>query len=77
MHSDQARASVFAKRYCDAKMMAAGKDSVDLLEMLPFVRDPSKHDSFGVTKDWKAAVGQVPRDLEKADFERWLWRENV
>ena len=77
MHSDQARARVFAKKYCDAKKMAAGKDSLDLLEMLPYVKKPASHESFGSTDQWKSAVGDMPKGVTPDEFRRWLWRENV
>lgn len=77
MHGDQARASTWARRYCEEKRRSAGRDSVDLLEMMPFVRDPAKHDSFGSTEEWKTGAEDVPKELGKANFEKWLWRENV
>jgi hypothetical protein len=77
MHSDEARASAFAKRYCDLKTEAEGPDSADVLEMLPFVKKPSAHGSFGSTKDWKSLVNDVPKDVNAEIFEKWLWRENV
>jgi hypothetical protein len=77
MHGDLARASVWAKKYCEEKKRSAGRDSVDLLEMMPFVKDPAKHGSFGSTKNWKTGVKDVPKDLDKEAFEKWLWRENV
>ena len=76
MHGDQARASVFAKKYCVQKSIAEGSDSVDVLEMLPFVKDPSKHGSYGSTKDWMSSVNDAPKDLDAENFEKWLFREN-
>ncbi|TVY17602.1 SET domain-containing protein 5 [Lachnellula arida] len=75
MHGDQARASVWARRYCEEKKRSAGRDSIDLLEMMPFVKNPSKHDSFGSTNNWKTGVKDVPKDLDKEAFEEWLWRD--
>jgi len=77
MHGDLARASVWARRYCEEKKRSAGRDSIDLLEMMPFVRDPSKHSSSGSTRDWKTEVKAVPKDLDKEAFEKWLWREDA
>jgi hypothetical protein len=76
MHGDQARASAFARKYCEEKRVAEGPDSVNVLEMMPFVEDPSKDGSFGSTNDWKSSVSDIPKDLDAASFERWLWRED-
>jgi hypothetical protein len=77
MHSDLARARVFAKQYCSAKKMAAGDDSIEYLEIKPFVKNPQKHDSFGSTEQWKTSAGSVPKGLGRRAFERWLWREDA
>ncbi|KAE8446804.1 hypothetical protein EG329_011581 [Mollisiaceae sp. DMI_Dod_QoI] len=77
MHSDLARARCFAKYYCDSKKIAEGKDSLNVFEMLPHVKSPQKHSSFGSTGNWKAAAGDVPKGLKASEFAKWLWRENV
>jgi hypothetical protein len=77
MHGDLARARVFARQYCSAKKMAAGDDCIAYLEMKPFVKNPQKHDSFGVTEKWKTRAESVPKGLGRIEFERWLWREEA
>jgi hypothetical protein len=77
MHSDLARARCFAKYHCDSKKMAEGKDSVNVLEMMPFVKNPQKHESFGSTGKWKTSASEVPKGLKANEFSKWLWRENV
>ncbi|TVY68677.1 SET domain-containing protein [Lachnellula suecica] len=77
MHGDQARASVWARKYCEQKKTSAGRDSIDLLETMPFVKDPSKHGSFGSTQDWKTEKKAVPKDLDNEAYEKWLWRETA
>lgn len=74
-HSDEARAATFLGRYVDAKKISSGSDGSDVLEMEPFVKEPKKHDSFGLKATWKTSVGQVPAGLSEVDFEKWLWRE--
>ena len=74
-HSDEARASVFLGRYCDVKRISAGVDGTDVSEMEGFVGRPRSHDSFGLRSGWKSEVGDVPRELGEAEFEKWLWRE--
>jgi hypothetical protein len=77
MHGDLARARVFAKQYCSAKKMAAGEDCISLLEMKPFLKNPKRHESWGVTEEWKTGVNDVPKGLGRRVFERWLWREEA
>lgn len=77
MHSDLARARCFAKYYTDSKKIAEGKDSINVLEMLSYVKNPQKHDSFGSTDMWKTAASDVPKGLKANEFVKWLWRENL
>jgi hypothetical protein len=77
IHGDQARASAFAMQYWSQKRRIEGPDSADAAEMQPYVKDPSKHTSFGSTKDWKTSVDEVPENIDMESFDKWLWRENV
>ncbi len=77
LHSDLARARCFAKYYVDAKKMAEGKDSMNVMEMEPFVKSPQKHQSYGSTEKWKTSAKDVPKGLKAKEFARWLWRESV
>ena len=77
MHADQARASVFAQRYCEEKRLSEGEESDDVEEMEPFVKEPRKHGSFGSTKRWETSVKQIPRTFHPEKFEKWLWREEL
>ncbi len=78
LHSDLARARCFVKYYCDAKQMAEGKDSINVLEERRYIKDPRKHGSFGGEKGiWRTDTKDVPRGLGRKDFARWLWREDV
>lgn len=47
------------------------------LEMMFLIKDPSKHGSFGLTKDWKTSVNNVPKGLDGESFDKWLWKKNV
>ncbi|KAH8589278.1 hypothetical protein B0O99DRAFT_637256 [Bisporella sp. PMI_857] len=77
MHGDQARASVFAKRYVDLKHISEGGDSANAEEVLPYVTEPNKHNNFGTTKKWESKVKDVPMGLREEGFEKWLWREGI
>ncbi|RDI85360.1 hypothetical protein Vi05172_g4826 [Venturia inaequalis] len=74
LHSDQARARVFAKRCAETRAVCEGNDSADVVEMLAYSEKPSSHDSFGGSTKWKQAADAVPKDLASDKFEEWLWR---
>lgn len=76
MHSDLARARCFAKYFCDAKQMAEGSESENVLEMKPFVKNPARHSSYGSTHKWKTTITDVPKGLKPKEFAKWLWRES-
>jgi hypothetical protein len=75
IHSDGARAAWWAKKYCEAKLVSAGKDSVDRLEMKPYAKRPQKHNCYGVDKIWKTKLEEFPKERSGPDFEKWLWRQ--
>ncbi|KAH6711984.1 hypothetical protein BKA61DRAFT_609385 [Leptodontidium sp. MPI-SDFR-AT-0119] len=77
MHGDLARARCFAKYYSDAKKMAEGPASMNVLEMRPYVKNPQKHDSFGSTDKWATKASDVPKGLKPSAFKKWLWREEI
>lgn len=74
MHSDQARARVFARRCAETRAVCEGDDSADVVEMMAYSDKPSNHDSFGGSTKWKKAVDAVPKDLASDKFEEWLWK---
>ncbi|KAI6841288.1 hypothetical protein KC340_g2528 [Hortaea werneckii] len=74
MHSDQARVCVFAQRSRDARILCEGKDSSEAAALEKLVSKPSDFENFGVTKNWKSTLGEVPKDVGDVDFEQWLWR---
>lgn len=74
-HGDLARASVFARKYRERKVLGEGEDSAGAEEALVFMRDPRKDDSYGGSQRWRSGVEDVPKDLNEVDFEKWLWRE--
>ncbi|KAG4432537.1 hypothetical protein IFR05_011972 [Cadophora sp. M221] len=77
MHSDIARARCFAKYYSDAKKMAEGPDSINVLEMKGYIKNPRKHESFGSTEKWATKASDVPTGLKISEFKQWLWREKI
>jgi hypothetical protein len=77
MHGDEARASEFARMYCQLKTLSEGPDSGNLEDVLPFVSDPKSQRNYGELMDWKSDVEDVPRGLDEEAFEKWLWREDA
>lgn len=45
LHGDLARARCFAKYYLEAKKMAEGEESLNVLEIKQYIKSPEKHDS--------------------------------
>lgn len=77
MHGDEARASEFARKYCELKTLSEGPESTEVKETVRFVEKPSEQTNFGETADWKSSVADVPTGLDEESFEKWLWRENL
>ncbi|PQE21682.1 SET domain-containing 5 protein [Rutstroemia sp. NJR-2017a WRK4] len=75
-HGDLARASEFAKKYRERKILGEGEDSKDAIEALVFIKDPKKHESCGGSQKWKSRVSDIPRGKNDDEFEKWLWRED-
>ncbi|KAI9745868.1 MAG: hypothetical protein M1818_000549 [Claussenomyces sp. TS43310] len=75
MHSDQARARVFAHRSREARVLCEGEDSPEATLMMALALKPSSHENFGATAKWKTKVDKEPKDLGADLFEKWLWRE--
>ncbi|PQE10867.1 SET domain-containing 5 protein [Rutstroemia sp. NJR-2017a BBW] len=75
-HGDLARASEFAKKYRERKILGEGEDSKDAIEALAFIKDPKKHESCGGSQKWKSKVSDVPKGKNDDEIEKWLWRED-
>lgn len=74
-HGDQARASVFADRAYKLRVLGEGEDSPETRRMHNLARKPSEHRAFGLcSRRWKTTKEMVPKGLDKAEFEKWLFR---
>jgi hypothetical protein len=73
-HADQARASVFAERAYQARLICEGEDSPGTARMKVFMQDPEQHPSFGESERWRTAKSAVPHGIHEVLFEKWLWR---
>ncbi|KAM3073601.1 hypothetical protein ACMFMF_006804 [Clarireedia jacksonii] len=75
-HGDLARASEFAKKFRERKILGEGEDSQGAIEALVYIKDPKKHESCGSSQKWKSKVSDIPKNKDGDEFEKWLWREN-
>ncbi|KAB8291548.1 hypothetical protein EYC80_006349 [Monilinia laxa] len=73
-HGDLARASAFARKYRERKVLGEGEDSEGAQEAAVMMKDPKKDDSYGGSQKWKSRVQDIPQDLSEEEFEKWLWR---
>ncbi len=74
-HGDQARASVFAERGYKSRVICEGEDSPETRTVKNLWKNPAGHRNFGASTRWKTAKGLVPKGLDIAAFEKWLWRQ--
>lgn len=75
-HGDQARASVFAERAYQSRVICEGEDSPETREIKHLMENPAVHRNFGASNRWKLAKKLVPKGLNTtSEFEKWLWRQ--
>lgn len=72
-HSDEARASVFAKRAAEARIICEGK-SREVENLQSLAENPARFEGFGKTKKLKTRRDDVPTGVSQEKFDRWLWR---
>lgn len=76
VHGDQARASVFADKAHGARVCCEGEDSPETERMRELAAKPAGHMSCGMLSlKWKTTRKMVPKGLDEAQFEAWLFRE--
>lgn len=73
-NGDLARGQIFAERAVAGWRTALGADSVEVIEHGTLVRNPSKHELYGLSMKWRTTVDEAPRGLDPSDFEDWLWK---
>ncbi|KUJ17999.1 uncharacterized protein LY89DRAFT_696453 [Mollisia scopiformis] len=75
-HGDQARASIFADRAYQARVICEGEDSPETLRVKSLALKPAVHSSFeAYSRKWKSARDSVPKALDTVDFDKWLFRQ--
>lgn len=73
MHSDQARASVFAQRARELRLICEGEESVEAENLERLAKDPKRFENFGLTLKWRSDL----KGLQSTVDEDWLWRKRV
>jgi len=76
-HGDIARAIVFAERATSGRVILEGSDSPEVQRLERFAKNPSQHMAYGMSNKWRTVRDDIPKDLDKDDFERWLWRKET
>ncbi|KAM0203074.1 hypothetical protein ACHAPI_001246 [Fusarium lateritium] len=73
-HQDLARAMVFAQRSLEIEIMLEGSDSPKAEQLQSLVDDVEQYHFDVSSSRWKSTATDVPKGLDKPDFENWLWR---
>ncbi|KAF4999572.1 hypothetical protein FGRMN_2320 [Fusarium graminum] len=74
-HQDLARAKVIAEQSLEIWSVFEGPDSPKAQQLQSLLDNPDQYYFAAVSGRWRTAVEDIPKDLGKADFESWLWRE--
>ena len=75
MHGDRARASMFASRARETRVICEGAKSTEAERLHLLAQDPTKYENAGVTSKWKTTVTEIPDETDT--FESWLWRQRA
>ncbi|KAF2008485.1 hypothetical protein BU24DRAFT_437867 [Aaosphaeria arxii CBS 175.79] len=74
-HGDQARASVFAKRAYESRVLCEGEDSPEAQRVRSLAMKPARHMSFELaSRQWRRSKDMVPKSLDTESFEKWLFK---
>ncbi|KAH8158238.1 hypothetical protein CIB48_g10003 [Xylaria polymorpha] len=73
-NGDLARGRIFAEKGASVWKTTVGNDSTQAIEQGAIAKDPSKHEFYGLSMNWKTKVSEAPQGLNQRDFEDWLWR---
>ncbi|CAH0046640.1 unnamed protein product [Clonostachys solani] len=77
-HGDKARASVFAERSYDVRLMCEGGDTPEAKKVKMLAANPSAHRSFmAYSSKWKTTKKEKHGGADNEAFERWLFRMSL
>ncbi|CAH0019797.1 unnamed protein product [Clonostachys rhizophaga] len=74
-HGDKARASIFAEKSYEARLMCEGGETPEAKKVKMLATNPSNHRSFMVcSSKWKNTKKEKFGEADNEAFERWLFR---
>lgn len=73
-NGDLARARIFVEKAVRGWTVLGGEESPSVVQYKALLRNLEKHELYGLSKQWKTAVDEVPTGLEEEKWEKWLWR---
>jgi hypothetical protein len=73
-NGDIARASVFARRSVQERMICEGPDAVGLEEQKRFIEDPQSHRLAGLSNKWQTKIEDIRDYQDQEEFNVWLWK---
>ena len=75
-HGDQARASIFADKAYQARVVCEGEDNPETQRVKAFTLKPAAHADFErCSTKWRTRKEMVPKGLDVVQFEKWLFRQ--
>ncbi|KAF2668075.1 SET domain-containing protein [Microthyrium microscopicum] len=73
---DEARASIFAQKAYEARVICEGEDSPETQKMKRYSMRPASHMAFGLhSKKSKSTKAMIPKDLNEGEFEKWMYAQ--
>jgi hypothetical protein len=73
-HGDQARASVFAEKSYEARLVCEGENSPETQRLKDLALTPTAHFSFGMcSMRWKTSRERIPKELDQPRLQAWLF----
>lgn len=73
-NGDAARASVFARRSVQERMVCEGPDAAGLEEHRRFIENPQSHRLFGLSDKWQTKIEDIRDHQDQEEFNVWLWK---
>lgn len=74
VHGDQARASASAQKSYEMRVICEGEDSPETQSVRHLTSKPSAHQSSNTySQKWRTNKAMVPKNLEGARFDEWLF----
>ncbi|PUU75000.1 hypothetical protein B9Z19DRAFT_1067790 [Tuber borchii] len=73
-NGDVARASAFARRTVEERMLCEGPDAVGLEDQKALIDNPQNHKLAGLSNVWKTGLEDIREYDDQEEFNVWLWK---